>query len=219
MNFKKIDIENWVRKEHYRYYTEKLKIEVNMTAPIDVKNLLDFCYIHNYKFYPTVIYIVTKVLNKIENFKMFRDNKGNLCVWDKINPNYTIFHQDDKTFSDCWSEYEEDFEKCFQNITTDMHTYKDKKGIKVKEQQPANFYCISCTPWTAFTGYGSRVANGEPAFFPIITMGKYEKNGNRIDMPVNITIAHAVADGYHIGLFFEYLQNEINALKNSNLYN
>ena len=211
MNFKKIDIENWVRKEHYRYYTEKLKIEVNMTAPIDVKNLLDFCYIHNYKFYPTVIYIVTKVLNKIENFKMFRDNKGNLCVWDKINPNYTIFHQDDKTFSDCWSEYEEDFEKCFQNITTDMHTYKDKKGIKVKEQQPANFYCISCTPWTAFTGYGSRVANGEPAFSPIITMGKYEKNGNRIDMPVNITI---VADGYHIGLFFEYLQNEINALKN-----
>lgn len=40
MNFKKIDIENWARKEHYRYYTEKLKIEVNMTAPIDVKNLL-----------------------------------------------------------------------------------------------------------------------------------------------------------------------------------
>ena len=62
MNFKKIDIENWARKEHYRYYTEKLKIEVNMTASIDVKNLLDFCYIHNYKFYPTVIYIVTKVL-------------------------------------------------------------------------------------------------------------------------------------------------------------
>lgn len=168
MNFKKIDIENWARKEHYRYYTEKLKIEVNMTAPIDVKNLLDFCYIHNYKFYPTVIYIVTKVLNKIENFKMFRDNEGNLCVWDKINPNYTIFHQDDKTFSDCWSEYEEDFEKCFQNITTDMHTYKDKKGIKVKEQQPANFYCISCTPWTAFTGLWKQSGKWEPAFSQLL---------------------------------------------------
>ena len=58
---------------------------------------------------------------------MFRDNEGNLCVWDKINPNYTIFQSDDKTFSDCWSEYEEDFEKCFQNITTDMHTYKEQK--------------------------------------------------------------------------------------------
>ncbi len=30
MNYKKIDIEKWERKEHYRYYTEKLKIEVKM---------------------------------------------------------------------------------------------------------------------------------------------------------------------------------------------
>ena len=29
MNYKKLDIEKWVRKEHYRYYTEKLKIEVS----------------------------------------------------------------------------------------------------------------------------------------------------------------------------------------------
>ena len=32
MNYEKIDIENWARKEHYRYYTEKLKIEVNVKA-------------------------------------------------------------------------------------------------------------------------------------------------------------------------------------------
>ena len=42
MNYEKIDIENWARKEHYRYYTEKLKIEVNMTAPIDVKKFIGF---------------------------------------------------------------------------------------------------------------------------------------------------------------------------------
>lgn len=56
-----------------------------------------------------------------------------------------------------------------------MHTYKDKKGIKVKEQQPANFYCISCTPWTAFTGYGSRVANGEPTFSQLLRWENMKK--------------------------------------------
>ena len=50
------------------------------------------------------------------------------------------------------------------------------------------------------------MVNGGAAFFPIITAGKYDDN---YQMPVNITIAHAVADGYHIGLFFEYLQEEI----------
>lgn len=88
----------WPRREHYQYYTEKLKIECNMTVPINVKNLLDFCHESGHKFYPSIIYLVTKVLNQMENFRMFRDADGNLCVWDQVVPNYTIFHEDDKTF-------------------------------------------------------------------------------------------------------------------------
>lgn len=40
----------------------------------------------------------------------------------------------------------------------------------------------------------------------MITAGKYD---DAMNMPVNITIAHAVADGYHIGLFFSDLQEEV----------
>ena len=94
----------------------------------------------------------------------------------------------------------------YKNITYDMELGKTKRGIKVKLGQPANFYCVSCTPWTVFTAVSSRMVNGGAAFFPIITAGKYDEN---YQMPVNITIAHAVADGYHIGLFFEYLQEEM----------
>ena len=35
--FKKVDMESWPRREHYRYYTEALKVEFNMTAPVDVQ--------------------------------------------------------------------------------------------------------------------------------------------------------------------------------------
>lgn len=213
MNYKKIDLETWSRKEHYLYYTEKFKIEFNITASMDVTKLLDFCHSHEYRFYPTIICLVTKVLNKIENFRMFQDEQGNLCVWDTVIPNYTIFHEDDKTFSDCWSDYSEDFETCYRNITGDMRAFKDKKGIKVKDHQPPNFYCISCLPWINFSGCSSRVTNGEPSFFPIITIGKYEKNSEKAMMPVSITAAHAVCDGYHAGRFFEYLQDEIQNLE------
>lgn len=208
-SYKKIDIDTWVRREHYLYYTQKLKIEYNMTANINVKELLDFCHIYNYKFYPAIIYFITKVLNKIDNFKMFKDKEQNLCIWDKIIPNYTIFHKDDCTFSDCWTDYSDDFKIFYYDIMLDMKRYKDKKGIKVKVKQPSNFYCVSCTPWTTFTGYGSRVMDGEPTFFPIITIGKYVESGQQVMMPVNITIAHAVSDGYHVGLFFQYLQEEL----------
>lgn len=213
MQYKKIDLETWPRREHYAYYTERLKVEFNMTASVDVKQLLDFCHTNGYKFYPALIWLVTKVLNRIENFRMFRDREGNLCVWDSLVPNYTIFHDDDKTFSDCWSAFAEDFAEGYRNIIEDMEACKDKKGIKVKANQPPNFYCISGMPWISFSGYGSRVTNGEPAFFPIITIGKYEKGTDAVMMPINLTIAHAVCDGYHAALFFETLQEEINALR------
>ena len=169
--YKKIDLENWCRKEHYLYYTNSLNVEVNMTANIDVSELLSFCHTNGYKFYPTLIYCVTKVLNRIDNFKMFKDKNGDLCVWDSLVPNYTIFHEEDHTFSDCWTDFTDDFDSFYKNITYDMELGKTKRGIKVKKGQPANFYCVSCTPWTAFTAVSSRVVNGGTAFFPIITAG------------------------------------------------
>ena len=204
--YRKIDLEHWPRREHYEYYTQKLKVEYNLTARVQVDHLLDFCHQHGYRFYPALICIVTKVLNQLESYKMFRNQEGELCVWDHIVPNYTFFHPDDKTFSDCWSEYSEDFDTFYQTIVRDMETFKDHKGIKARPGQPANFYCISCAPWVDFTAYSTRATNGEPKFFPIITMGRYTQENGKTTMPVNLMIAHAVCDGYHAGLFFNTLQ-------------
>ena len=118
--FKKVDMESWPRREHYRYYTEALKVEFNMTAPVDVQNLLRFCHAHGYKFYAAAIYCVTKALGRIENFRMFKNTDGELCVWDKIVPNFTFFHPDDCTFSDCWTDFSEDFPTFYNAITADL---------------------------------------------------------------------------------------------------
>ena len=88
--FKKVDMESWPRREHYRYYTEALKVEFNMTAPVDVQNLLCFCHAHGYKFYAAAIYCVTKALGRIENFRMFKNADGELCVWDKNRAEFHI---------------------------------------------------------------------------------------------------------------------------------
>lgn len=40
--YKKINMETWARREHYEYYTKQLKVEYNITANVDVKNVLVF---------------------------------------------------------------------------------------------------------------------------------------------------------------------------------
>lgn len=130
--FKKVDMESWPRREHYRYYTEALKVEFNMTVPVDVQNLLRFCHAHGYKFYAAAIYCVTKALNRIENFRMFKNADGELCVWDKIVPNFTFFHPDDCTFSDCWTDFSEDF-PTFYNCH--YRRYADLQGCQGHQDQ------------------------------------------------------------------------------------
>ncbi len=76
----------------------------------------------------------------MENFRMFKDAEGNLCVWDQVVPNYTIFHEDDKTFSDCWTEYSDDFEVFTGKSRRIWKKGRRKKGIKAKAGQPANFF-------------------------------------------------------------------------------
>ena len=210
--YRKIDLEHWPRREHYDYYTTKLKVEYNLTARVQVDHVLDFCHQHGYRFYPVLICIVTKVLNQLESFKMFRNQDGELCVWDYILPNYTFFHKDDNTFSDCWSEYSSDSDTFYHTIVNDMERFKDCKGIKARDGQPPNFYCISCAPWVDFTAYSTRAVNGIPQFFPIITMGRYTTENGKTTMPVNLMISHAVCDGYHSGLFFNTLQEELDNL-------
>lgn len=210
--YSRVDVEHWARKEHYRYYTERLPIAFTVTVPVHVEQILDYCHRQGKRFYPSFIAVITEAVNSMENFRMFRDEAGQLCLWQHVIPNYTIFHHDDHTFSDCWSPYDADFEVQYNCIVQDMNTYQSVTGIKAKPNQPANFFCVSCAPWMSFTSFNSVVSNREPQFFPIITAGKYERTQEQVIMPVAFTIAHAVCDGYHAGLFFERLQQKMDTL-------
>ena len=204
--FTKIDFDQWERKDHYEYYTKLLPCSYSLTAKLDVTTLYKTVKEKGYRFYPAVVYCVTKALNMRKEFRMAVNAEGEVGYWDQVHPNFTIFHEDDHTFSDVWTNYHEEFESFYGEMVEVMETYKDKKGVKVREGQPPNFYCISCVPWISFTGYESHVAGRPAALFPIITFGKYEMNGERMEMPMTLSISHAAADGYHTSQLFLLIQ-------------
>ena len=210
--FQLIDENKWPRKEHYKYYTDTLTCGYTVTVRLDVTNLYQQVKRNHLKFYPAFIYCAGKAINEMEEFRMGTDSKGNPGYWDVVHPNFTIFHKDDHTFSDVWSYFHEDFRKCYENIVNDMETYKDCKGPKVKENQPPNFFCISCVPWMDFTGYSTWVPGGRPNLFPIITFEKYIEEKGRKKLSASLTISHAAADGYHSSMLFKRLQEILDEL-------
>lgn len=200
--FKIMDIENWERKEHYYHYSNITQCTYGITIKLEVSNIIR----DSLKFYPTMIYCIAKTANSLKEFRMsFEDSK--LGYYDIINPSYTLFNKDTKTFSSIYTEYNEDFHLFYKNCLEDMRNYSNSKSFFPKPANIKNLFHISSIPWVSFEGFCLNIHQSFDYLLPIFTMGKYYQNGNQIFLPLAIQVNHRVCDGYHLGLFVNHLQN------------
>ncbi len=207
--FTPYDRETWPRSSHFEYYTNLIKSVNSMTVRLDMTHFLEEVKKRNLRFFAAFAALTGLVIAQSKELCTNVDETGTPGHYSYLNPNFTIFHEDDHTFSDLWSPYDADFDTFYQNLISDIDTYKEKKGIKIKEGQPKNFFCISCVPWLSYTAYNTVNYNGMPNLFPLITFGKYKKHCDRVVMPFTITISHASADGYHLSQFFQTMQEAL----------
>ena len=213
MNYKVIDLESWGRSSHWNYYRNILKAAICVTKRIDVTTVHDYCKKKGLHFSPVFLHAVCKTVNSMECTRIFALEDGNPAIWEQVHPNFTIFHEDDKTFSDLWIEYDPNLEVFLENYRWTMEEYGDRHGIKIRDNQPPNFFCISGVPWMTYESVSTYSAGDRgPALFPILNYGKYEEIDGRLIMPFSINIAHASMDGYHIAMFFEELQKSIDSI-------
>ena len=206
--YEKIDMEHWPRREHFTYYRNSLKCGYSLTAKIDVTKILQFARSHKKRFFGCFLYAVSKTVNMMDSMRMMVPPEGGAGVWKVSHPNFTVFHEDDETFSDLWTEYRSDFSEFYQGFEEVLMRYGNQHGIKGRPEQPANFFCVSCVPWLDYTGYATSTVDA-PALFPIIVFVKYTEQGGCYTLPVTVTISHASADGYHTSLFFKKLQENL----------
>ena len=207
--FRKIDLANWPRRDQYDYYTQKLNIAYNTTARVQVDHLLDFCHANGYQFYPALAYVMTRAVNQLENFRMFRDGDGALGIWDRLVPYCTFFHPDDKTVSGCWPACDVDFAAFYQDVAGDLERCSNYQDIPDCPDVPLNLYHLLCMPWLDFSSRRTVRARKGPAFFPLIAVGRCTIENGKTTLPVNLQIAHAVCDGTHAEQFFRILQEEL----------
>ena len=172
MKFHVIDRENWNREQYFEHYLE-LKCTFSMTVNVDITLLIEKVHQKGIKFYPTFIYIISRIINKHKEFRTCFNDEGVLGYWEEMIPSYTIFHKDDKSFSSIWTDYSSDFHIFYKNYEDDMRNYANVHGLFTKENIPPNVFPISSIPWTSFTGFNININNDADYLLPIITCGKY----------------------------------------------
>lgn len=207
-----IEEDEWPRKEHFHYYQEQIPCSHSMTAIVDVTECLSLAHKKKRHFTAILMYAVCKTVNELECMKMMTAEDGSPGIWKVTNPVFTVFHPDDHTFSDLWMDYLENPLSFLDEYDRIIRAFGDRKGIKGRPGQPDNFFCFSCTPWTTFESYSCQAAGRIPPLFPIIDCGRYEQTNTGWQMPVSLTVSHAAMDGYHISLFFDRLQHNLDSI-------
>jgi len=205
MNFNKIDLDNWKRKEIFNHYLNQ-QTTFSITTEIDISVLYRNIKQKGYKFYPAFIFLVTNVINSNTAFRTGYNSEGDLGYWDKLDPLYTIFDSVSETFSGIWTTGKNDFKEFNELYLSDVEKYNGSGKLFPKTPIPENTFSISMIPWTSFTGFNLNINNNSNYLLPIITAGKFIKKGNSIYLPLSLQVHHAVCDGYHAGMFMTSIQ-------------
>ena len=120
--FHLIDWESWPRRDHFNYYYNQIKCRYTLTAHIDIAPLREFQKQRRLRFFPLMLYAIMRAVNENREFRMSFDGDGRLGYWDVVVPCYTVFHEEDKTFSDIWSEYDGDLRAFYDGVAADIET-------------------------------------------------------------------------------------------------
>jgi chloramphenicol O-acetyltransferase type A len=205
--FKKIDLDTWARKPYFDYYFYKIRTKYTLSTNIDITALLQVKTDKNLKFFPLILYAIMRAVNNNKEFRMSFDENGDLGYWNFVVSAYTIFHNDDKTFSDIWSDYYEDPYSFYNTIISDIEKYKNVKGVFARENRPANYCHVSSLPWLSFSAYSHDTYSESSLLFPLIRFGKYFEQNNKTLLPLAVFANHAIADGYHTSKLINEIQS------------
>ena len=210
MSYRVIDKNSYYRRGVFRHFTEDCKCSTSMTARIDVTDLVAFSKETNTKFYLNFLYILSKVLNSREDYRMgwLRQTEELIC-YDVIHPTQYVFHEDTETCTPVYTEYCEDYEAFYARALEDLERAKQTRDYGLDAAAHPNWFDASCIPWLSYDSLHVELPDGYLYFMPIVNWGRYREENGRLLMPVSVRLNHAIADGYLVAKVFLLLQQEI----------
>lgn len=209
-----IDLDTWNRGKLFRFYIDDLRCVMSMTVDVDVTPLVAYVKNSGMKFYPAMMWVISKVINAHDEFKYGYDKEGRLIRWDFVSPYYADFHSEDENFVKLATEYADDLQEFHARFMADRERFKALRAFDMQDV-PANTFDVSCLPWVKYKNFDLHVFDSGTYLAPVVTWGKYEEQSGKYLMPLSMNIHHAVADGFHLSRFFNEVQQLINSVLSS----
>ena len=203
---KRIDPSTWNRTTLLESYRGTDLPYIILGARVDVTGLLERCREEQLSFYFSLIHLATRTADEIENFHYrFRGTdvlwaERNIPVLTHMRPGDDIFMmlEGDPALS------RRDF--CRDLLEKAEHT---PPGMRLDCGDRMDIISFSCVPWVDYTHVIRTISHLGEDCNPKITWGKYVTEQGKTTLNLSVQVHHGLMDGYHVGRFYEILQERI----------
>jgi len=201
---KEIDIEKWNRKEHFEFFSSMNEPFFGLIQTIDATIAYEHCKTNQLSFFSYYLHCALQAVNSVENLR-YRIVNNKPVVFDEIDASTTIMRED-KTFGFSFMKYNANFELFQDIVKNEIERVQQTTGLFTRNDFKENLIHFSAIPWVNFTSLSHARSFTYPDSCPKISIGKLVERNQRFEFSVAIHAHHGLADGYHLGLFFDKFQ-------------
>jgi chloramphenicol O-acetyltransferase type A len=204
---KKLNLDNWNRKEHFLFFKQMEEPFFGVTTRVDCTKAYAKAKEVGVSFFTYYLHKTLVAVNSVENFR-YRIIDNEVYVFDPIDASATILRKD-KTFGFSLIKYDNDL-KVFAEITRkEIARIQNTTGLITRDFE-INLIHFSAVPWIDFTAYSHARSYTWPDSCPKISYGKMVEENGQKSMAISVHVHHGLADGYHVGQFLTLLQELLN---------
>jgi chloramphenicol O-acetyltransferase type A len=203
-----IDIEGWARREQFELFRSYGYPYLSLTAEIDITHLRRTLKAKRVSFTVGFVHAVACAANAVAPFR--QRLRGDAVVeHEAVHPAIAVLTADEQ-FRFCTLPYCAGFAEFARDATERIEEARWAASLGAEPCRD-DFLYVTVIPWVSFTSFVHPVPLDPPCSVPRIAWGRFEEKGDRIVLPLNVQVHHALVDGIHVGRFYELVQERIDA--------
>ena len=203
----KIDLATWNRKEHFEFFSTFEEPFFGITTPIDMTIAYEKAKAMQIPFFVYYLHKTIVAVNQVENFR-YRIEENEVVLYNEIDASATIMREN-KTFGFSFMKFHSNIDEFTKIAETEIERIQVTPGLFTREF-PTNIIHFSAIPWINFTSLTHSRSYMLTDSCPKVSWGKLMDENGKKTMSVAVMAHHGLVDGYHMGLFVEALQTELN---------
>lgn len=204
----KLNIDTWVRKEHFNFFKNFEEPFYGVVVNIDCTAAYRFAKNNGVSFFLYYLHKSLSAANNIEPFK-YRIYGDDVFVYDQINAGPTI-GRDNGTFGFSYMDFHRSFEDFETGAKKEIERVQSTTTLFAPKLDDDIIH-FSSLPWINFTSLSHARSFSFPDSCPKISFGKMTENDGKLTMPVSVHVHHALIDGLHVGQFIDQFQELMNS--------